>query len=182
MKRGERLITTFGLGHCKPAPGTWGSLPPPAIAVLLATLLGLNGLSSLEHWVINAALLLLLLIFAYACAAYGDWAEARFGKKDPGQVVADETAGQALTLLALPWRAIVESGTFTATSLFYNISVAGSAFLAFRFFDITKPPPARGIQRWPAGWGILVDDLVAGLYALILTQLLARFLWPCVFP
>jgi len=182
VKRGELLITTFRLGYLKPAPGTWGSLPPPAIVVLLSTLLGLNGLSPADFWIINLALLLLVVVFSHACAAYGDWAEARFWKKDPGQVVADETAGQALTLLALPWRAIVESGGFIPAALYYNVAVAATAFLAFRFFDITKPAPARGLQRWPAGWGILVDDLIAGLYALIATQLLARLLWPCVFP
>ena len=52
--------------------------------------------------------------------------------------------------------------------------VAGAAFVAFRLFDIVKPPPAYRLQRLPAGWGILVDDLIAGAYANIVCQLVLR--------
>ena len=58
--------------------------------------------------------------------------------------------------------------------------MAATAFFAFRICDIVKPPPANGLQKLPAGWGILVDDLVAGVYALVLTQLLVRFVLPGV--
>ena len=46
--------------------------------------------------------------------------------------------------------------------------------IAFRAFDITKPPPAKGLQRLPSGAGILVDDLIAGVYAAVVVQLVAR--------
>jgi phosphatidylglycerophosphatase A len=51
------------------------------------------------------------------------------------------------------------------------------AFLAFRLLDIIKPWPARGLQRVPGGWGILIDDLIAGLYAAAVTQLAVRWMW-----
>jgi phosphatidylglycerophosphatase A len=177
MRTASILLTAFRLGHLWPAPGTWGSTPPAAVALALAVLLGLNGLSAGDHWIINGVLVLLLLVFSYACIAWGDWAEAWYGKKDPGQVVADEVAGQAVALLALPWRAIVEDGGMRWDALLFNIVIAATAFFAFRFFDITKPPPARQLQAWPSGWGILIDDIFAGGYALIVTQLLVRFAW-----
>ncbi len=181
MKTAERLLTVFGLGYRKPASGTWGSLPPPAITLALVFLLGANGLSAFDTWLINGVLVILLLVFSYACLAWGDWAEAIYGKKDPGQVVADEVAGQAVALLALPWRAIMDVDGLIQGAIGFNIALAATAFFTFRIFDIVKPPPARGIQRWPSGWGILVDDLFAGVYALIVTQLLAHYLWPGVF-
>lgn len=162
-----RWITVFGLGHRRPASGTWGSLPP----VLIAAALIAAGLGPVDHPILyHAVLIVILLTFSAACILQGDHAEARFGEKDPGQAVADETAGQCLPLLALPATA-VEPGSHAALTLL-------AAFLAFRFFDILKPPPAHGLQRVPGGWGILLDDLVAGLYAMLAVQALTRGLMP----
>ena len=62
----------------------------------------------------------------------------------------------------------------------WNLALAATAFFAFRFFDIVKPPPADAAQKLPGGWGILVDDIVAGLQALVAVQLLAHLVWPYV--
>jgi phosphatidylglycerophosphatase A len=161
----RHLLTVFGLGHMPIASGTWGSLPAAGIALGLAIVIG-------PHWTIDGVLVLTGLLFSIACVRFGDSAEEEFGRKDPGQVVADEMAGQCVALLLLPWR---------EDALLYNAALAATGFLAFRFFDILKPPPANGLQRIPGGWGILIDDLVAGVYALIVTQLAARFLWAGMF-
>jgi phosphatidylglycerophosphatase A len=58
--------------------------------------------------------------------------------------------------------------------------LAITAFVMFRAFDIAKPPPARGWQRMTGGWGILIDDVIAGVYALIATQVVARIALPYV--
>lgn len=166
----EAMLTTFGLGHLRPASGTWGSLPPPALAALIVApaVLGGDGWSA-GLWIgYHAALLAVLLVFSLACATWGDWAEARFGRKDPGQVVADETAGQCIPLMLLPAEAIATPVSAIAT-------LAG-AFVLFRLLDIIKPWPARGLQRLPGGWGILIDDLVAGLQAAIILQVMTRAL------
>ena len=109
-------------------------------------------------WVINIALIILGLAACFACVIWGQWAEERFNQKDPGAVVADEVAGQSLCLLLLPYHQV--DWTITIIMLI-------AAFFLFRVFDILKLPPANQMQKLVGGWGILVDDLVAGLQAWI---------------
>lgn len=150
------VLASFGLGHVRPASGTWGSMPPVVLAGILIAL-GLG--PDQQPWVYNAVLVAIVILFTAACVLWGEVAEARWGK-DPSAVVADETAGQSIALLALPvagfgWR---------------TIAMLGAAYLLFRFMDIVKPPPSNGLQRLPTGWGIVLDDLVAGVYALVVVQ------------
>jgi phosphatidylglycerophosphatase A len=79
--------------------------------------------------------------------------------KDPGFVVIDEVAGQLISLIAVPlgWK------TFLA------------GFILFRVFDILKPPPVRQLERLPEGTGIVLDDVAAGIYALVVIQLLLHW-------
>jgi phosphatidylglycerophosphatase A len=167
------LVTVFGLGHMRPASGTWGSTPPPAIALGLVWWLGRDGLNATDGWIISGTMVALGVAFSIFCVVWGPWSERRFGRKDPGQVVADEVAGQAIALLALPWRAMTDRD-----AVIWNLAVAATAFFAFRLFDIIKPPPANRLQALPAGWGILVDDLFAGVYALAATQVIVRLALP----
>ncbi len=158
------LITTFGLGHMRPASGTWGSMP----TVVLAAALMFAGIGPATAPVLyHAVLFAWMLVFCIACVLGGREAEAAFGKKDPGQAVADETAGQAIPLLFLP---AVATSTTTHTLLTLAL-----AFVAFRIFDIIKLPPARQLQRLKGGIGILIDDLIAGVHALIVVQIVTRF-------
>ena len=164
IRRTLPVLTTFGLGHMRPFPGTWGSLP----TVLIAAALVAAGAGPLEQPILfNLVMLAILIFFTLACAIRGDEAEAIFLKKDPSQVVADETAGQALPLLFLPAAAFTTPGRAVWTLLL--------AFIAFRLMDILKPWPARQIQKVPGGWGVVLDDLMAGLYALIVMQLVTRW-------
>lgn len=158
---GRMFLTTFGLGRLRPAPGTWGSMPPVVLA-------GAMMASGAPAWSINLALTVVLVVFSAACVVYGDAGEAYFNTKDPSSVCADETAGQCLPLLALPASA---TGSFPRLA----ITLVG-AFLLFRVLDILKPWPARGLQKLPSGWGVLIDDLVVGVQAMVLMQVLTR-LW-----
>ncbi|MBK9188099.1 MAG: phosphatidylglycerophosphatase A [Phycisphaerales bacterium] len=162
LLRGVRLITVFGLGLVRPAPGTFGSLPP----VFLAWVLFLALPAASAPAAITITMLLVLVVFSLACIMQGDAAEARFRAKDPSSVVADETAGQCIPLLFLPGAALANP-TLAAFTLVF-------AFLCFRAFDIIKPWPANQLQRLPSGWGILIDDLFAGLYAAVLVQVVSR--------
>ncbi len=161
-KVGHAMLTTFGLGHMRPASGTWGSMPPVALAALLMVVgLGPAG----NPIVYNVVLGLVVVVFTLACLVYGNQGEARFGKKDPGQVVADETAGQALALMFIPAAAV-------QTPLDAAIILA-TAFFAFRILDILKIWPAHQLQNLPSGLGIVIDDLVSGLQALVVVQIIA---------
>jgi phosphatidylglycerophosphatase A len=97
--------------------------------------------------VLGAASLALLGLGVWAAGE----AEKFFGRTDPGQVVVDEVVGQMLTFLLLPH----------ATWIWL---IGG--FMLFRVFDIVKPFPARQAERIPRGWGIMLDDVLAGLYGM----------------
>jgi phosphatidylglycerophosphatase A len=97
---------------------------------------------------------------------WGPWAVQTYGRPDPGQCVSDEAAGQWLALLWMP-----------AAGAPQALGVAGAQFLLFRVLDIIKPPPARQLERLPAGWGILLDDVAAGLLANMVGQVLFRVVW-----
>jgi phosphatidylglycerophosphatase A len=103
---------------------------------------------------------IVLIVIVVAIGIPAATLEARgCGKKDPQHVVIDEVAGQLVTLVACPimWQGLL------------------AGFILFRVFDITKPPPVRSLEKLPEGTGIVVDDLGAGVYGLIVLQLLLYF-------
>ena len=106
---------------------------------------------------LTVALLAVILLGTWAA----DVAERALEVKDPGAIVVDEVAGMTLSVLLVP---------LTPTTL-----VAG--FVLFRIFDVAKPFPANVAQRLPGGIGVMLDDLVAGLYALLLLLLARRIGW-----
>lgn len=145
-------LTVFGLGRFPRAPGTVGSLPV-AIAFVLLMLFT-------SEWITNIALLLLLATSAIVTIAFGAWATEHWGRTDAEEIVSDEVAGQALTFLCLPWGMRTID---TNPILIIGIGIVG--FILFRIFDILKPPPINGLQDLRDGWGVLMDDLLAGLFA-----------------
>lgn len=150
----EMLLTTSGLGHLRPASGTWGSMPPVVVAGVMIVA-GIGPGTELS-WIYFLVLALILVVYSGACVLFGLEAEAKWGK-DPSEVVADETAGQCIPLMMIP---IALTG-----NIWSLISVLIGAFLFFRAFDILKPWPAGAMQRIAGGWGILLDDIFAGLMA-----------------
>ena len=86
---------------------------------------------------------------------------AGWGDKDPSLVVIDEVAGMWVTLIALPWTPV--------TVL--------TGFFMFRLFDVFKPYPARDLEGVPGGWGIMLDDIVAGIYANLAVRVVL-LVWP----
>lgn len=161
----EVCLTVLGSGYAPFASGSWGSL----VAALIFC--GVWFLIPMSNSGRDALLLCItlggILISSVLSIVWGEWAIARWGRKDPKQFVLDEFAGQWVALLLLP--------PIAAKGLVPLGFVVGVQFFLFRLFDVLKPPPARQIDRdWPGGWGILCDDLVAGFYALLIGQLLWR--------
>lgn len=145
MKR--LLASCFGLGRLPVAPGTWGSLPPVVIFVLMCHV-------STSPMLISIVMAALALAGSVVCVKFAPVVIAATDKTDPREVVADEFAGQAVTFLAAP---------FLFIPTIWVTAVLG--FLLFRIFDIVKPWPGRRLEKLPGGWGILADDLLAGVYA-----------------
>ena len=104
------------------------------------------------------------------CVKFAPAAIAATGRADPREVVADEFAGQAVTFLAIPFL----TAAAISTRQIWAAAVLG--FLLFRLFDIVKPWPIRKVEKLPNGWGILADDLLAGVYAAIVLLICFR-LW-----
>ena len=143
--------TFFGVGRLRPAPGTWGSL---------AALLLWWGLARQLHASARIPVIIGLIIIVTAVGIPSATLEARgCGKEDPPHVVIDEVGGQLVTLIACPilWKPLL------------------AGFILFRVFDIMKLPPIRSLEKLPEGAGIVVDDLGAGIYGLIVLQALLHF-------
>ena len=142
----------FGLGRLPVAPGTWGSLPA-------AIVFGLMCHFGVSAGLISVVMAALVLAGCVVCVKFAPIAIAATGKTDPREVVADELAGQAVTFL-------LATGTTAASQILrFPLATTVAGFLLFRFFDIVKPWPIRKLEKLPAGWGVLTDDLWAGIYA-----------------
>jgi phosphatidylglycerophosphatase A len=156
VEPGERLTprwamvtaTFFGVGKMRPGPGTWGS----AVTVVLWAVAAHFSAASLRTPIAIAIAILVTVVGipAATCVSRGT------GIKDPQFVVIDEVAGQMVALIGAP--------------LAWKSFLAG--FILFRVFDILKPPPVRQLERLPEGTGIVLDDVAAGIYALLVMQLL----------
>ena len=136
-------------GYLPKAPGTWGSLVGLLLFFLLHTL-------NLQIYLAVVA-----AIFVIGTFAAGE-AEKIMDRKDPGLVVIDEIVGMLITMIAIP-----------ATPLAMALG-----FILFRIFDIWKPFPVNFFdQRFHGGLGIMLDDIMAGIYSLVILQVLVRFLF-----
>ena len=143
------LASTFGIGYFPIAPGTWASLfVLPLIWII----------SSLFSWY---ALIPFFILVSLLSLWSTDAAEQKWGK-DPSMMVIDEWAGQILTFCFVPLTLNFQAD--------WIILLAG--FILFRFFDILKPLGIDKLQKFEGGWGVLLDDLLAGLYALVILNIL----------
>lgn len=140
-----RFIATLGYaGYSPVAPGTVGS------AVAMGAYIG--GMAAGIEW--GATGWLIAIVAVYAVGVYAGTVMEREWGEDPGRVVIDEALGYAVTVACLP----------------VSLTTALVAFVLFRGLDIIKPPPARLSERLPGGWGIMTDDLIAGIYGNLLIR------------
>lgn len=157
MNRAAQLVgTVFGIGYLKPAPGTWGSLAALPLTYLLHQIGGFP----------------LVLVSVAAIYALGLWATtvltAQSDSDDPSEIVIDEVAGQIVALLPLSYSAWSMDLAITAL---WPGWLAG--FLLFRLFDILKPGPVGWADRRHDATGVMLDDVVAGMFAALGVVVLA---------
>lgn len=157
------IVTGGGLGFLKPAPGSWGTVGP-ALIYWAALYFGSADPGRSVALLAGAAAAGGLLIY------FGRWACAYFQKIDPGQVVLDEFAGFWITVafVKVPERLAHGAG---GTWLF-----TAGLYILFRLTDTLKLPPGRQLERLPWGWGMLLDDVAAGVQANLIAQVVLH-LW-----
>lgn len=145
----QLIATGCGVGFFPYGPGTMGALFAIVVWYLLSLLVSMPSLIGIT--------LALVVLFTF----FGAWSATvseRYWGEDPSRVVIDEVVGQWIVLLAIPtnfqlWHVVV-------------------ALALFRFFDIVKPLGVRKMENFKGGWGIMADDILAGVYGFIVLQLL----------
>ena len=140
------ITTCFGIGYIQKGAGT--------VAALFCCLLWYSLKGAETNWMVQAALLVLLFFLGVwtATIVEKDWG------KDSNRVVVDEVHGMLMALFLLPfqWQFVL------------------AAFVLFRFFDIAKPLGVRRMEKFPGGWGVMLDDLLAGLYSNVVLQVVVK--------
>ncbi len=146
MKFYKIIASVGGIGYVSKGGGTIAAVAFCVIWLLLP--------ASYSHSICQVVVTFFLI-------AVGVWSsnvvDTDWGK-DSSKVVIDEVAGMAITLLFVP----------------QQIDFVAAGVIAFRFFDIVKPLGIKHLEKWPKGWGVMADDILAGLYALVTMQLLLQ--------
>jgi phosphatidylglycerophosphatase A len=143
----EFFLTGLYSGYFPVAPGTAGSLLAALIYILEYIIFNTN------YSVVN---LIVVLILIYPSIKLGNEGEKFFSKKDPSEIVLDEMLGLWISVLFIP----------------FSLQIVLLAFIIFRIFDIFKPYPIRKSEKIKGGLGIMLDDIIAGIFTNILLWLL----------
>ena len=138
------MATVFGIGYLPFAPGTWATVAGVAIAYYLGNSL-----------FVYTVLLFVLLVLGIMTSGL---LEKQLGQKDPGIVVIDEVVGVMIALWGLP--------------LIWSVMISG--FFLFRAFDMFKIYPINKLEAQSGGWGIMLDDCMAGVYTNIILRIALR--------
>lgn len=145
------FATVLGIGFIPFAPGTFGTLAAVGLYLILPAEFFL--LSNLLYY------LFALIVFSLFSVFISSKAEQHLGHDAPA-IVIDEVCGYFFTVILMP----------------KSLSVALYAFVLFRVFDIAKPFPIKQSQVLPRGWGIVIDDILAGVFATLILHLLWKFI------
>ena len=158
------FVTFFGIGYIKLASGTFASLATSIIFFYF-----FKSYISIEHFLILC--LIMILVFCYSMYAIKT-IENEFEHKDARQIVIDEVIGQSIPIFFIEYIAFLQNEFFGADLYLYIIS-----FFLFRFFDILKPFPIRYFDKnYKNSFGILFDDVLAGIYTLIVLLILINYI------
>ena len=142
------IVTMLYIGRIPLAPGSWASLA--------AVILWLNIFNNLNYLLLPIISLILFFIGTY----FSHLALKTTNKKDPSFIVIDEWVGQWIAFSFLPVN--------------YTIAILG--FLLFRFFDISKVGPVKFFEKLPGAWGVMVDDVIAGILSMVSLLLIQYYI------
>ena len=142
------IVTMLYIGRIPLAPGSWASL--------VAVILWLNIFNNLNYLLLPIISLILFFIGTY----FSHLALKTTNKKDPSFIVVDEWVGQWITFSFLPVN--------------YTIAILG--FLLFRFFDISKVGPVKFFEKLPGAWGVMADDIIAGILSMVSLLLIQYYI------
>ena len=142
------IVTMLYIGRIPLAPGSWASLA--------AVILWLNIFNNLNYLLLPIISLILFFIGTY----FSHLALKTTNKKDPSFIVVDEWVGQWITFSFLPVN--------------YTIAILG--FLLFRFFDISKVCPVKFFEKLPGAWGVMADDIIAGILSMVSLLLIQYYI------
>ena len=145
----KSIATGMGFGLSPFAPGTAGAF----LAVLLLYPISLSHFA--DYWLIG-----LSVIFYFLGVSSTNYVEKAWGEKDPSRVVIDEVIGLWITIIFIP----------------ISLTTAILAFVLFRLFDIWKPLGIRKLEKISGGHGVMLDDVLAGVYSNIALQLIYHFI------
>ena len=148
------IATGFGSGYTPIAPGTAGAL--------LATLIWFAYASFISDYAVVMTVTVSLVVLFTVLGVWSSGIAERYWGEDPKRVVVDEMVGVWIALLAVP----ADGGWL----------YGAAAFVLFRFFDIAKPLGIRKMERFPGGYGIMADDVLSGIYSMIVILV---YRWIC---
>ncbi len=159
VRAADFFATGFYSGHLRPAPGTWGT-GAGMITYFVANSLFGPFVTTSASLLIAIGVTVFGILVSHIVWKAGLYSATGGDKDDPQQIVIDEFAGYAWTVVGVP-----------VAPLPFIL-----AFFLFRLFDITKPPPARQAENLPGGFGIVIDDVLAGIYARIVLGIILSIL------
>ena len=142
------IVTMLYIGRIPLAPGSWASLA--------AVILWLNIFNNLNYLLLPIISVILFFIGTY----FSHLALKTTNKKDPSFIVVDEWVGQWITFSFLPVN--------------YTIAILG--YLLFRFFDISKVGPVKFFEKLPGAWGVMADDIIAGILSMVSLLLIQYYI------
>jgi len=151
-KFSEYISTLFGIGYFPKAPGTAGTL----FAAIVYFALPNQWFNSFQN---SSLVLIAIFVGSIISVFFISKAEEGLGH-DNGKIVLDEFWGYFIAVLFLP----------------KTLVVIAAAFVLFRIFDILKPEPVNILQKLPKGWGVMADDIMAGVYANVVLQIVIRLI------
>jgi len=145
----EWISTFFKIGKLPIFPGTWGSIAAVLIWFFIFPLF-----PAFIH-------IIIIVVVFFTGAAAANLLVKNKRDQDPSKIVIDEVVGQWIALFGLP----------------FSLPYAAAGFILFRVFDILKPPLVREHEKWPGGWGIMADDVAAGVLSFVILYAYRLLTW-----